>query len=126
MRWISVMSSVVFCSVVASGFMIAARIRHYSESMKRANKVPSPMLVFLNERRTKMVEVLRQLVEQESPSFNKPAVDAFAQSLGKMLAGMGARVQFHPARQFGDHLQADFVADNSAKPVLLLGHMDTV
>ena len=94
--------------------------------MKRASRVPSPLLAFLNERRAKMVEFLRQLVEQESPSFNKLSVDAFAQSLDKTLAGIGARVQFHPARQFGDHLQADFVADNSAKPVLLLGHMDTV
>ena len=94
--------------------------------MKTAKKLPSPLLAWLNERRGAMVQFIRQLVEQESPSFNKPAVDAFGQSLGKTLTSMGARVQFHPAREFGDHLQADFVADNSARPILLLGHMDTV
>ncbi|MBZ5512864.1 MAG: M20 family metallopeptidase [Acidobacteriia bacterium] len=73
-----------------------------------------------------MVSLLRQLVEQESPSFNKPAVDSFAQSLAKTFAGIGARVQLHPARDFGTHLQADFAADHRAPPVLLLGHMDTV
>ena len=44
----------------------------------------------------------------------------------KTLAGIGARVQLHPARDFGTHLQADFAAENRAKPILLLGHMDTV
>jgi len=94
--------------------------------MNRANKLPSPLLTALTRRRPEMVSVLRQLVEQESPSFNKPAVDSLAQSLARTLAGIGARVQLHPARDFGAHLQADFAGENRAEPVLLLGHMDTV
>ena len=61
--------------------------------MKRANKLPSPLLASLTRRCPEMVLLLRQLVEQESPSFNKPAVDSFAQSLARTLAGIGARVQ---------------------------------
>jgi glutamate carboxypeptidase len=94
--------------------------------MKDANKLPSPLLTSLTRRRPEMVGLLRQLVEQESPSFNKPAVDSFAQALARTLAGIGARVQLHPARDFGAHLQADFAAESHARPVLLLGHMDTV
>ncbi len=73
-----------------------------------------------------MVKFIRWLVEQESPSFNKPAVDSLAQSLAAALERMGARVRLHRARQFGNHLQADFAAATREKPVLLLGHMDTV
>lgn len=94
--------------------------------MNRANKLPPSLLTALTRRRPEMVSLLRQLVEQESPSFHKPAVDSFAQALAKTLAGIGARVQLHPTRDFGTHLQADFIAENRAKPILLLGHMDTV
>ncbi|MBZ5569133.1 MAG: M20 family metallopeptidase [Acidobacteriia bacterium] len=73
-----------------------------------------------------MVEFIRQLVVQESPSFNKRAVDSFAQSLAKTLQRKGARVRVHPVKEFGNHLQADFAAASRQKPVLLLGHMDTV
>lgn len=92
--------------------------------MTAAKKLP--LLAALERRRGEMVRTIRHLVEQESPSFNKPAVDLFAQSLAKTFAGIGARVRLHPAREFGEHLQADFAADSRAQPVLLLGHMDTV
>ncbi|HET7185285.1 MAG TPA: M20 family metallopeptidase [Terriglobales bacterium] len=92
--------------------------------MTAAKKLP--LLAALERRRGEMVRTIRHLVEQESPSFNKPAVDLFAQSLAKTFAGIGARVRLHPTREFGEHLQADFAADSRAQPVLLLGHMDTV
>jgi glutamate carboxypeptidase len=94
--------------------------------MSAAKKVPSPLLALLDARRGEIVAFIRQLVEQESPSFNKPAVDSLARSLAGTLQRMGARVRLHPAKEFGNHLQADFAADNRAQPVLLLGHMDTV
>jgi glutamate carboxypeptidase len=50
--------------------------------------------------------------------------------LGRRLAGlfegMGARVKLHRTADFGDHLQADFAGEDSRKPILLLGHFDTV
>lgn len=73
-----------------------------------------------------IVETIRQLVEIESPSDSKPAVDR----LGSMLAGrfekLGGHSMFHRAPDFGDHLQVDFAGNRSGKPVLLLGHLDTV
>jgi glutamate carboxypeptidase len=71
-----------------------------------------------------IVATLRRLVELESPSNHKAAVDR----LGAFVAGeferRGARVRLHRQQVFGDHLQADF--PGAGKPVLLLGHIDTV
>ena len=103
---------------------MAKRIRHYSESMKPAHKLP--LLAALEQRRGEMVRLIRQMVEQESPSFNKPAVDSFSRSLAKTFTDIGGRVTLHPAKDFGDHLQADFPASSRAGRVLLLGHIDTV
>jgi glutamate carboxypeptidase len=81
---------------------------------------------FFTERRDAITETIRQLVEIESPSDNKTAVD----QLGALLAGrfekIGGHAKFHRVQDFGDHLQVDFAGARSGKPVLLLGHIDTV
>ena len=74
----------------------------------------------------KMVRTLRAMVEQESPSFNKAAVDTLGQWLATEFAGRGAKIRFHKAKNFGNHLQAEFPGARGRKPVLLLGHFDTV
>src|ERR1700674_1822404 len=78
------------------------------------------------ERKDTITETIRQLVEIESPSDNKPAVD----QLGALLAGrfekIGGHAKFHRAQGYGDHLQVDFSGARSGKSVLLLGHIDTV
>lgn len=83
-------------------------------------------LRFFTERKDAITESIRQFVEIESPSDNKPAVD----QLGALLAGrfekIGGHAKFHRAQDFGDHLQVDFAGAHSGKPVLLLGHIDTV
>ena len=83
-------------------------------------------LRFFTERKDTITETIRQLVEIESPSDNKPAVD----QLGALLAGrfekIGGHAKFHRVQDFGDHLQVDFAGARSGKPVLLLGHIDTV
>ena len=73
-----------------------------------------------------MVSLIRQLVEQESPSFNKQAVDALGRTLIREFEQRGGRVTIHRSDKFGDHLQAELAAGGSGKPVLLLGHFDTV
>jgi len=83
-------------------------------------------LRFFTERKHPITETIRQLVEIESPSDNKAAVD----QLGVLLAGrfekIGGHAKFHRAQSYGDHLQVDFSGARSGKPVLLLGHIDTV
>ena len=73
-----------------------------------------------------MLALIRQLVEQESPSFNKQAVDALGLQLAREFERRGAKVQMHRAAKFGDHLQAEFTGARDGKPILLLGHFDTV
>jgi glutamate carboxypeptidase len=83
-------------------------------------------LRFFNERKDIITETIRQLVEIESPSDNKQAID----QLGALLAGrfekIGGHAKFHRVQDFGDHLQVDFAGTRGGKPVLLLGHIDTV
>lgn len=83
-------------------------------------------LRYFTERKEQMIETIRQLVEVESPSDSKPGVDR----LGSLLAGrfekLGGHAKFHRTNDFGDHLQVDFAGKHSGKPVLLLGHLDTV
>ncbi len=86
-------------------------------------------LQYFSERQHAMVETIRELVEIESPSDSKPAVNCIASILASRFASLGGRTQLHRNAAFGDSLQVNFPGrDPSAanKPVLLLGHYDTV
>ena len=86
----------------------------------------STRLRYFEERSGQMVQTIRQLVETESPSDNKGAVDRLGTLLAGRFEGLGGHAKFHRVANFGDHLQVDFAAASSRKPVLLLGHLDTV
>ncbi len=83
-------------------------------------------LKYFEERRDKMVETIRQLVEVESPSDDKASADKLASLLAGRFEGLGGHSKFHRVQDFGNHLQVDFGTERRAKPVLLLGHYDTV
>jgi glutamate carboxypeptidase len=72
-------------------------------------------------------DTLHELVQQESPSEDRQAVNA-AMTLAEQWAGeQGARVKRHKQREFGDVFELRFGPSRSKqKPVLLLGHLDTV
>jgi glutamate carboxypeptidase len=78
----------------------------------------------------RIVSTIRELVEIESPSDNKPAVDRIAALIAKKFQALSGRTQFHRSKEFGDSLQIDFTpragSSPALKPVLLLGHYDTV
>jgi glutamate carboxypeptidase len=73
-----------------------------------------------------MVRTIRELVEIESPSDNKAAVDRVSAAIAEKFAALGGTVKIHPASDFGNHLQVDFAGKSGATPILLLGHYDTV
>ena len=83
-------------------------------------------LQFFVDRKDAITETVRQLVEIESPSDNKKAVDRVGVLLAGRFEGLGGHSKFHRIQDFGDHLQVDFATERSGKPVLLLGHLDTV
>jgi glutamate carboxypeptidase len=73
-----------------------------------------------------IVETTQRLVEIESPSDVKQAVDRVATVIAGRFHAIGGKVAFHPAAKFGNHLQVDFSGPSENKPLLLLGHMDNV
>jgi glutamate carboxypeptidase len=84
------------------------------------------ILAWLELRREEMVERVRALVEHESPSTDKRAVDGLAAKVGAELERIGGAVKLHSQKEFGACVQADFEGASKAKPLLLLGHIDTV
>jgi len=83
-------------------------------------------LAYFSERRDEIVSTIRELVEIESPSDNKAAVDRVSEAVANKFSELGGEVRVRPARDFGNHLQVDFPGKSDAKPLLLLGHYDTV
>jgi glutamate carboxypeptidase len=83
-------------------------------------------LRYFESRREALVRTIRELVEIESPSDNKHAADRMGAFLAGMFEAVGGRARLHHAESFGDNLQVDFGGREKIKPVLLLGHFDTV
>ena len=83
-------------------------------------------LTWFEARQESLLHTIRELVEIESPSDHKPSTDRISVFLAKRFETLGGRAHIHPAKDFGDNLQIDFPGDEKTKPVLLLGHFDTV
>jgi len=107
-------------------------------------------LAYCQQHQGEMLSLLRHMVEIESPSDDKAAVDRMGAFLGQVFERLGGKVTFYPQQQAGNHLKAEFPGGasdgasggasdrtsdrtssrasgrDSGKPVLLLGHFDTV
>jgi glutamate carboxypeptidase len=76
-----------------------------------------------------LLDLTRKLVQAESPSDAKSAVDACAALAASHLKQLGGRVKLHRLEHHGNALEARFgprASTESAQPILLLGHLDTV
>ncbi|HQY94809.1 M20 family metallopeptidase [Caldilinea sp.] len=85
------------------------------------------LIAYFQQHHPDLLETIRLLVTQETPSHDKPRLDAFAALLAARLTDAGATVEIvdQPAR--GNHLRARFVHGASTeKPALVLCHYDTV
>jgi glutamate carboxypeptidase len=70
---------------------------------------------------------LEKLVKQESPSEDRQAVNAAMALTASWAEALGARVKRYKQIQFGDIFELRFGRSRKKqKPVLLLGHLDTV
>jgi glutamate carboxypeptidase len=73
----------------------------------------------------RLIAALKQLVETESPSNDKAAVDRIGEVLLSIVPALG--LKRHRSRTFGDVLELRFTPKRSKRSrVLLLGHLDTV
>ena len=74
-----------------------------------------------------MLELLERLVNADSPSRDKPAVDATGAILKAFFAERAIPVETYPDATYGDAIRAVVeVPGSNQRPVMLLGHRDTV
>lgn len=73
-----------------------------------------------------LVETICEFITIESPSDSKPSTDQMGAHLAQKFAQIGGSPRLHHAEEYGDNLQIDFPGSSDEKPVLLLGHFDTV
>jgi glutamate carboxypeptidase len=97
-----------------------AELRHPADS-------PQTLLALAREREPEMLLRLQRLVEIESPSNDKAAVDRAAEFVARWAAKIGGEVRQHRQKHFGDSLEIRFGTRRRGEaPLLLLGHLDTV
>ncbi|HKT88824.1 MAG TPA: M20 family metallopeptidase [Candidatus Sulfotelmatobacter sp.] len=100
------------------------------KSQEPANKLSNELwrerLQYFVERNESLVQTVREFVEIESPSDNKQAGDRMGAVLAGRFESLGGRAKIHRTEDYADNLQIDFPGREGSKPVLLLGHFDTV
>jgi len=94
--------------------------------LPHSNASLNEILRWLTSQQRRIVACVRELVERESPTQNKLACDELCSYLAVEFERLGGHVTVHREGLAGDHLQVDFSASVGRKPLLLLGHFDTV
>ncbi len=86
-------------------------------------------LRYFQSQKGEMVRLLKNLVQLESPTSDKKAVDRCSEEALKQLAGLGGRVREFSQKEIGDLHLVEFGwagAGISSRPILILTHIDTV
>lgn len=86
-----------------------------------------PVLAWVRSRQTELIALIRELVECESPSDDRAAVDRVVDLIAARVTPF-ARIQTFPGGCFGRHLLCEFDLPGAKKAgqILALGHTDTV
>ena len=110
-----------------------AKVQATKLQAKAAQVDVQRLLAEAEAREAGMVERLRRLVEIESPSGDKAAVDRAMGVFAEWAEAAGGVVKWHRHRGFGDSAEVRFAGgaagaagSSKEKAVLLLGHLDTV
>jgi glutamate carboxypeptidase len=72
------------------------------------------------------IKLLTQLVEAESPSTDKDAIDRFGSILQEELTRLGAAISIDYETEVGDNLIAKWHPTSNGDGIFLMFHMDTV
>jgi glutamate carboxypeptidase len=95
--------------------------------------MPSPsvekqteILNWLDEQRPAMTELLERVVNIDSGSYNKEGVDAVGRAFEEWFEAEGIPTERVPHGEFGDCIRAHVSGGEGNRPVLLMGHRDTV
>ena len=81
---------------------------------------------WLNGQQSSMVDLLSDIVNIDSNSFDKVGVDKVADRLRSFFDDHGIQHDTIPVKQHGDALRAVVAGGNGNRPILLCGHRDTV
>lgn len=81
-------------------------------------------LKYLSTQLPHMLDTLEHWVNHDSPTFDKPSVDALGRQITNAFAELGASVETQPQSEYGDHYRV--VWGRGARQILLLAHLDTV
>jgi glutamate carboxypeptidase len=85
------------------------------------------LLKEVRRREASMIDRMKTLVEIESPSGSKDAVDHVQSIFGDWAHASAGKVRRHAQQDFGDSLEVIFAQkQRREKSVMLLGHLDTV
>ena len=90
----------------------------------------SDIAAWLDTQQDAMVALLREMVDIDSGSYNKPGIDAVGAVVQRFMQAHGIPVDVTPQRNHGDTLRAavpwDGPAGNAGGNIVLMGHRDTV
>ena len=85
----------------------------------------SQILKYLTSQQEAMVSTLAQWVNQDSPTYNKPAVDTMGQATAQAFIEAGATLSTtHTQKEMGNHYTLSY--GNAQSQILTLCHFDTV
>lgn len=95
--------------------------------MNSQNLQHKQLLTYFKSKQKEMIDVIEELVTIETPSGDKPGLDAFAHLLANRLSLAGAETELVPNETTGVHVRATFgETSQNEKPALVLCHYDTV
>ena len=77
-------------------------------------------------RRGEMLGNLKTIVELESPSADKAAVDRLVTRLRERIGAAGGEIEALPQNDYGDLTVARWPGNEGQKPLLVMTHIDTV
>ena len=85
----------------------------------------SQILTYLQHQQEAMVSLLAQWVNQDSPTYDKPAVDIMGQMIAQAFVEAGGNLTTtHSQLEMGDHYMVTY--GDGDRQILLLCHFDTV
>ncbi len=86
-----------------------------------------PLLDYFKGQEQVMIDLLTQMINIESPTRDKAAVDHMATLIEDSFKVYGAtEIQRFQQTEAGDHVFGKWQTDAPGKPIMFLGHMDTV
>ena len=85
-----------------------------------------PIVEWLNQQQDNMVELLRDLVDIDSNSFDKAGVDLVGARLTAFFDDNEIPHETIPLEEYGDAIRAVVSGGDGNQPILLCGHRDTV